>query len=489
VLKPGLLRRISSGRRALRSAGVRFAVLYAAVFGLSAIVLAVSLWYSTVGLINQQTETAIRGDAQMLARHFDQGGLPALSQTIRNRLAENINGDALYFLSDPPGNRIAGNLSRWPSGLDEAHSWYKLPVERFGSHTVALLRFYDLPGGYRLMVGRDLRTRARLGHILREGLLSALSAMLLLGIIGAVVIRSLFARSLADISETTRAISRGDLTRRVPRTRDGDEFDQLAETINEMLDRITRLMDGVRQVSNAIAHDLRTPVARARARLEDAALHAKTAEELRAAMERSTADLDNVMNVFQALLRIAEVEAGARRSAFTEIDLAPVLADMKEFYEADADERDITLIGRWDPQLLIIGDREMIQQAIANLLGNALKFSPAGGVVTLLAVGDETSVQIVVTDHGPGIPEIERPRAVERFYRAEAARNSPGSGLGLALVSAVAQLHYGLLRLEDNQPGLKAVLALPRLVAAPERPSPTRQAGENGFEGIQRDQA
>ena len=462
------MQRMQRGKHALRSAGVRFAVLYAAVFGLSAMVLAVSLWYSTVGLLNRQTETAIRSDAQMLARHFNQGGLPELSRTIRNRLAASITDNPLYFLSDPLGNRITGNLSRWPQGVVKPRFWYRLGIDRFGTHTVALLRFYELPGGFHLLVGRDVRTRARLGHILREGLLSALSAMVLLGLIGAVVIRSLFTRALADISETTRAISRGDLSRRVPRTRDGDEFDQLAETINEMLDRISRLMDGVRQVSNAIAHDLRTPVARARARLEDAALHAKTADELRAAMERSTGDLDNVMNVFQALLRIAEVEAGARRSAFAEIDLAPILADLQEFYEAAADERDVILVGRWDPRLVITGDREMIQQAVANLLGNALKFSPASGVVTLLAVGDESSVQIVVTDQGPGIPEIERPRAVERFYRAEAARNTPGSGLGLALVSAVAQLHNGLLRLEDNAPGLRAVLALPRL-APPNR--------------------
>ncbi len=469
MLRNRLLQRMQRGKGLLRSAGIRFAILYAAVFGLSATVLAVSLWYSTVGLLNRQTETAIKLDAQTLARHFNQGGLPELSRTIRNRLSGSVSDNALYFLGDPSDNRIAGNLSRWPPGVVKPRFWYRLNVDRFGTQTVALLQFYKLPDGFHLLVGRDVRTRARLGQILREGLFSALSSMVLLGLIGAMVIRSLFTRALADISETTRAISRGDLSRRVPRTKEGDEFDQLAETINEMLDRISRLMDGVRQVSNAIAHDLRTPVARARARLEDAALHAKTADELRAAMERSTGDLDNVMNVFQALLRIAEVEAGARRSAFAEIDLAPILADLQEFYEAAADEREVMLVGRWDPQLNVIGDREMIQQAVANLLGNALKFSPSGGLVTLLAVSDDSAVRIVVTDQGPGIPEIERPRAVERFYRAEAARNTPGSGLGLALVSAVAQLHNGLLRLEDNEPGLKAVLELPRLAPRSDR--------------------
>ena len=208
---------------------------------------------------------------------------------------------------------------------------------------------------------------------------------LLLGTVGALAVRSLFRMTLADVSATAAAISAGDLTRRVRVGGRGDEFDRLAETINDMLDRIGRLMDGVRQVSNAIAHDLRTPIARARARLEDATAHASGEADLRAAIERAEADLDGVIAIFQALLRIAEIEAGARRSAFADLDLAPLLLDLADLYGAAAEERGQRLVPAIPARLPAYGDRDMIQQAVANLLDNALKFSPGGGAIRLAA--------------------------------------------------------------------------------------------------------
>jgi signal transduction histidine kinase len=267
---------------------------------------------------------------------------------------------------------------------------------------------------------------------------------------------------IQDIAATTRAISRGDLTRRVPKTGDGDEFDELAEIINDMLDRITRLMDGVREVSNSIAHDLRTPITRARTRLEDAAIHASSPDELKTAIERATDDLDGVVAVFQALLRIAEIEAGARRAAFAKIDLAPLLEDIDDLYHAVAEERGLTLRTTIARPLLLLGDRELIQQAVTNLLENALKFSPPGSVIVFRAVLAGNIIEITVADHGPGISEGDRLRATERFFRAESARSTTGSGLGLALVSAVAQLHNGTLTLSDNHPGLRTLIALPQ---------------------------
>jgi signal transduction histidine kinase len=227
-----------------------------------------------------------------------------------------------------------------------------------------------------------------------------------------------------------------------------------------MLERIALLMDGVRQVSNAIAHDLRTPITRARARLEDAAEHAGSEAELRAAVERAVADLDGVTAVFQALLRIAEIEAGARRSAFAEVDMGPLLADLAELYGAAAEERGLALVLDVPDTLSLLGDRELIQQAVANLLDNAVKFSPRGGRIVLSAMALGRQVRVCVTDQGPGIPEADRGRAADRFFRGEQARNTPGSGLGLALVQAVAMLHDGTLLLEDASPGLRAVLTL-----------------------------
>ncbi|WP_297489949.1 HAMP domain-containing sensor histidine kinase [Acidocella sp.] len=446
----------------LRSAGRRFAVLYALMFGLSSCILAFSLWYSTIGLVQRQVEGAIRSDVATLTAlaAAPSGGLAALQGAIAERLTAPADLGGIYLLTDDQGRRISGNLDAWPKSLTQMDAWYQLPVSRAGHASVALLRAEALPGGAKLIVGRDVEVRAELWHVLRNGLIWTGFLMVILGLLGAVVIRSMFRRMIRDISITSRAIAKGDLSRRLP-LGVGEEFDELAVIINDMLDRISRLMDGVRQVSNAIAHDLRTPVTRARTRLEDASLHASTPEELRAAIDRAILDLDGIVGVFEALLRIAEIEAGSRRAAFALVDLTQTLWDMDELYRAVAEERGLHLRTIIAAPLPVLGDRELLQQAIANLLDNALKFSASGMVIDLSAQLEDNVVEIVVADRGPGIAPGDRKRATERFYRGEAARSTGGSGLGLALVSAVAQLHNGTLQLCDNQPGLRAVISLP----------------------------
>ncbi|HTU52859.1 MAG TPA: HAMP domain-containing sensor histidine kinase [Acetobacteraceae bacterium] len=452
--------RVPAHPRFLHSAALRFAAVYVLLFGLSALALAIFLWWQTAGVLDRETDNAITADVQSLAVRWNQGGLAGLIITIENRLAENVDDNAIYLLVDPRLQRVAGNLAAWPTSLPLDRTWAELPIERAGIRSLARVRRYNLPGGFHLLVGRDVQVRAELRDLLTGALLWALLVVLVLGLAGAVVIRGLFRRALADVSATAAAISAGDLSQRVRISGRGDEFDRLSETINEMLERISRLMDGVREVSNAIAHDLRTPITRARSRLEDAALHARTETDLRAAIERATADLDGVVAVFQALLRIAEIEAGARRSAFAPFDLAPLLADLVDLYSAVAEERGISLKLQSPERLALFADRELLQQAIANLLDNALKFSPPGGVVRLSAEVVSGMAAISVADRGPGIPSADRARAAERFFRGEAARHTPGAGLGLALVQAVAQLHGGSLVLADNLPGLKAVLRL-----------------------------
>jgi hypothetical protein len=448
-------------RRWTRSAGVRFGLVYASVFGLSTVALAVFLWWSTAGLLDRQTEAAITADVQGLAERYDEGGLLALEETIEQRLMGNIDDDAIYLLVGPNYHRLAGNLDYWPNRVTVGIDWDRMDIERAGHRGMAEVRRFELIGGFHLLVGRDVEVHAQMARLLTDALLWSAGVALLLGTIGTLAVRSLFRMTLADVSATSAAISAGDLTRRVRVSGRGDEFDRLAETINDMLDRIARLMDGVRQVSNAIAHDLRTPITRARARLEDAAAHATGEAALRAAIERAQTDLDCVVAIFNALLRIAEIEAGARRSAFADVDLAPPLLDLAELYGAAAEERGQTLVTGIAAGLPAYGDREMVQQAVANLLDNALKFSPAGSTIRLTArVQPGLGTRIEVADQGPGIPAEDRDRATERFFRGESARSTPGSGLGLALVQAVATLHQGTLLLEDNQPGLRAVLTL-----------------------------
>jgi signal transduction histidine kinase len=457
-------------RGLFRSAGFRFGAIYALLLAISATGLALFLWWATAGLLERQTQAAINADAQGLSERWAEGGLSSLIVTIEDRLAQNVDDDAIYFLADRNMRRVAGNLERWPANVTTQGPLYELQVMRAGMRSLANVQRYDLPGGFHLLIGRDVQVRAQLRGLLTDAMLWALLVVMLMATAGALVVRNLFRRTIANISATTAAIARGDLTKRVTVAGRGDEFDQVAEVINDMLDRISRLMDGVRQVSNAIAHDLRT-------RLEDALLHADTPETMRAAIERATADLDGIVAIFQALLRIAEIEAGSRRSAFTRIDITPLLAEVEDLYGALAEEQGISLVARTPAEAPAYGDKALIQQAVANLLDNAVKFSPPGGTVRLTATSGAT-VNITVSDEGPGIPPEERAKATDRFYRGESARSTPGSGLGLSLVAAVAHLHGGELRLEDNNPGLRAVLVLPTPEEAEPRPA-TLQANHD----------
>jgi signal transduction histidine kinase len=447
----------------LRSASLRFAALFGLVFAFSAIVLVVFLWYETAGLLDRQIEAAINADAQGLVERWSEGGIPALLLTIQERMSENVDDDAIYDVADPFGNTVGGNLGRWPAQVDSKDTFYELTVVQADTRSLAEVRRYDLPGGFHLLVGRDVRGRVELRRLLTSTLFSSVLVIAALGAVGALIIRNVFRRMVAEVSATADAIAGGDLTPRVRRSGRGDEFDRMAESINTMLERIARLMDGVRQVSNAIAHDLRTPITRARARLEDAAAHANNEADLRAAVERAISDLDGVTAVFQALMRIAEIEVGARRSAFADVDLGPLLADLAELYGAAAEDRGLTLQLVVPDTLSILGDRDMLQQAVCNLLDNAIKFSPEGGGITLEAGLVDRHVHISVADRGPGIPEADRLRASERFFRGEQARSTPGYGLGLALVQAVAALHEGSLTLADASPGLRATITLPAM--------------------------
>ena len=446
--------------RLFRSAGVRFGVIYASLFGISAASLAAFLWWSTAGLLERQTEAAIESDALSLSERYAEGGLPGLIDTIRQRVDGNVDDDAVYLLADGNYEPQAGNLNVWPPQLTLDLQRDEIRLMRSGMSALALVRRYELAGGFHLLVGRDVEAKSQLRRMVQDAMVWAAGIAIALGSVGAWAVRGLFRATLADVGATAAAIGMGDLSRRVRVTGQGDEFDVLAETINDMLERIERLMGGVRQVSNAIAHDLRTPITRARARLEDAAAHAQGPDELRAAVERAVVDLDGVVAVFQALLRIAEIEAGSRRSAFARFDAVPMLHDMAELYEAVAEDNRQGFVAALPAALPMFGDRDMVQQAVANLLDNALKFSPTGGTITLSAEPEPGGVRIAVADQGNGIPAKDLARATERFFRGEQARSTPGSGLGLSLVQAVATLHGGSFVLEDNAPGLLAVMHL-----------------------------
>ncbi|WP_144300119.1 sensor histidine kinase [Elioraea rosea] len=451
--------------RLVRSTGFKLAALHAVLIVVSAVALSAFFWWSTAGYLNRQTDLAVRTDVQLLTARWHAGGTEALAPAIEQKLAEDADDEEIYLLTDQVGRVLAGNIEQLsPSSLHEG-DWHEGPILRDGQATVGRIYALDLPDGSRLLVGRDVKQRLELRELVGNAVLYGTLLALILAAIGGLLVRRLLQSRLAPVAATATAIGHGDLSHRVPLSGADDDFDHLAETVNAMLDRIGVLMDGVREVSNAIAHDLRTPLARLRGRLEEA-LEQTDAANLRAAVERGIAELDGIIGVFQALLRIAEIEAGARRSAFAGLDLAALLADAGDLYGAAADERGLVFVVDLPPSLPMVGDRDMLLQAAANLLDNAIKFTPPGGQVRLAAARRGGDIEITVSDSGPGIPAGDRGKVVERFYRAEASRGTPGSGLGLALVQAVAQLHGGTLAFEDAGPGLRATITLP----APEKP-------------------
>jgi signal transduction histidine kinase len=450
----------------LRSASGRFALLFTAFFAAAATAAAMVLWWNTAGALDRQVEAAIRADATALVERFRAGGQATLVAAIEERIALDVQNESLYLLQGFDGAMIAGNLEGWPSAVEEEFAWLRMPLLRDGTASEGRLLRIDLAGGLRLLVGRDVAEKLRLRALLSEGIAWAASSSAALALLGAWMLRRALEDRLRPVYGTAEAIGAGDLTRRVPLSEREDEFDRLGATMNAMLDRIAQLMAGVRGVSDAIAHDLRTPIARARAKLEEALAEAPEDAPLRAAVEQGIADLDNITRIFQAVLRIAEVEAGSRRAAFAPLDLVPALADVVELYEASAEAAGQTLTAALPAQLPLVGDRDLLLQAVANLLDNALKFTPPGGHVRLSAAVEPGSVVIEVADDGPGLPAAQRARVGERFFRADAARSTPGSGLGLSLVRAVAVLHGGALLLADTEaartpPGLTVTLRLP----------------------------
>ncbi len=424
------------------------------------------LWWNTAGALDRQVDAAIRADATALAERRRAGGIPALIAAIDDRLVLDVQNEALYILVMPDGRKLVGNLEAWPQEAEGELPWLRIPLQRDGATTEARLLRVDLGQGHRMLVGRDVAEKLRLRGLLSEGIAWAATASAAFAVLGGWMLRRALERRLSPVYRTAAAVGAGDLAPRVPLSERDDEFDKLGTTMNAMLDRIAQLMEGVRGVSNAIAHDLRTPITRARAKLEDALVTAQDEDALRAAVEQGIADLDGIVRVFQAVLRIAEVEAGGRRAAFEATDLVPMLTDMAELYGAAAEAREQRLEVTLPPRLPLVGDRDLLGQAMANLLDNALKFTPEGGTVALSARTEPGGVEIVVADDGPGMPDADRQRAGERFFRADAARTTPGSGLGLSLVRAVAALHGGLVALGEThpgaaRPGLKVTLRLP----------------------------
>lgn len=436
-----------------RSSAITLTLVYVTLGVVALSLFAFPLWYAWRVTVEEGRIELIKEDVQRFSEVFDRRGPNGLADFIGERVSLQIAGERVLLMTDPAYKRMAGNLDAWPKQVPPAPGVYTVSMTWMGQQTRVGLERATLPGGYNLLVGRDLSHFSPLENRFWFGLGASLAVLLGAGLLGGWLVRRAALSGIDNVSRGVTAIVQGELSHRLP-VGGGGEFDTLAATINRLFDQIEQLVHGVRDVSNSIAHDLRTPLAELRSRLEEIVVTRPTGEEVYDEVANAVEDVDRVIGIFNALLRLAEIDTGTRRSGFVEIDPTDLAAKAAEFYRPAAEIKGISLDFRGPAGAAIIsGDPLLLSQAVFNLLDNAVKFTPAGGHIHVEASAGEISV----ADDGPGIPDREKDRVAERFYRGDASRGTtPGVGLGLTLVSAIASLHGGRLELNDNHPGLKA---------------------------------
>jgi signal transduction histidine kinase len=372
-----------------------------------------------------------------------------------------IAGERILLLTDAAGHPLAGNLPAWPPKVPVSPGTYNTEINLAGRDESALVHVAAI-GPYRLLVGRDNVLFKPLQTRFWYGLSAAIAVLSIAGVMIGLITRHALMSRVDSIRRTVSAIIHGDLQHRLPTHVNEDELNTLSRTINGMLDQIEQLVHGVRNVSNSIAHDLRTPLAELRSRLEELSLIRPPREQTYAEIDGAVADVDRVIRIFDALLRLAEIDAGMRRSGFVSLDASDLAASAVEFYAPAAELKNIELRFSAAGPVFVSGDPVLLAQALSNLIDNALKYAPKNGIIEVAVRRVEGgSTEISVSDNGPGISAAERSKVVERFYRGDASRGTPGVGLGLSLVDAVAKLHGSTLELHDHSPGLRVVLVIP----------------------------
>jgi signal transduction histidine kinase len=450
--RPASPRRLSPGAAFIRAArrlvsthAFRLAGLYFAVFVLSVLGVLFSVYWASADFVERQTEATLNAEITGLSEQYAQRGLSGLVQIVAARSAGDRGDGMLYLVTNRDGRPLAGNITGWPVGQVAPTGSLSFPIEvsvngQTESHPARAVLF-EIPDGYRLLVGRDISDAAAFRERIKLTLLWSGLVALAIGLAGGALMSRNMLRRVEQVNRTAERVMAGNLSDRVPRRGTNDEFDQLAANLNGMLDQIERLMAGMREVSDNVAHDLKTPLARLRARLELALLGsgdpAGQAEAIRAAIDEA----DRLLATFNALLSRAAVE----------------------LYEPVAEGKGFSLRLDAQPGVRIRGDRHLLSQAIANLLDNALKYggSSDGGEIEVAVRRTERGGLLEIADRGSGIPESEREAVFDRFVRLEPSRSTPGNGLGLSLVRAVARRHAATVSLADNRPGLKVLLEFP----------------------------
>jgi signal transduction histidine kinase len=422
---------------------------------------ATPIQYAWHEIVEERSTERLREDAQRLENVLHNNGQDALRTVINTMVeAQQLDDEKFILLADRNLHRISGNLPAWPHDIPAASGTYTSDFTLNGRKVEAIMTRATLSNGDNLLVGRNTAKFQTVETLFWIGLIGAGVSVLVFGVIGGVLIRNALLAEIHEISRTASAIVAGDLSRRLQRHGSTNELDMLAQIINRMLEQIELSVQGIRNVSNAIAHDLRTPLTELRTQLEELSVTRPPPQETFAEIDTAVADVDRVIAIFNALLRLAEIDSGARISGFVPVDVVTVAADAVEFYQPVAELRGMTLTLAARAQIVMAGDPLLLAQAIGNLIDNALKYA-SHAIVVAVNVTPEDSICISVRDDGPGIADSEKAKVVERFYRGDASRGTPGVGLGLSLVAAVTKLHGGTLLLTDASPGLNATMQLP----------------------------
>ena len=440
----------------LRSSAFRITLIYVLLFGLSVSIILGFVYWSTIIYKTNQTDEDINAEIQALSQVYQAKGYPGLLTLLSERIEQQRPGDtSLYLLTDNQFRPLVQNISGWPKlAKVEKGDWLVFDFGVGDKEYSARARFVA-EDRFNLLVGKSMRDLATLKALVGRALVWGLILTLVLGIFGGLMMRRTLSRRLSSINQTSREIMQGDLRKRIDTRETGDEFDELASNLNSMLDQIEHGMEGVRRVSDNIAHDLKTPLARLKNKVDELKFELSGNDAHEAKIDQIVSEADGLLGTFNALLRIARIEYSEKRKSFETVDVNSILYDIQELYEPLIEERGQSLVVEIKKPMQIYADRDMLFQAFANLLDNAIKYTPEGGKIHIHSFQKKKLWNIEISDNGPGIPEKEYEKVVQRFYRIDPSRTTPGSGLGLSLVYAVLKLHKLDMTFHNNNPGLK----------------------------------
>ena len=448
--------------KTLTSSTFKLALIAIGTFGVIVSAIFSYVYLSTASYVRSRSDRAIMTEYLSLRGAYERSGRDGLIEVIQQRMADKSFADNVYILVDPSRAVLAGNLGTWPSTVAAAGGWteFRAPEPSPKTTNRRLLRamIETFPSGDRLLAGRDISDLDSFAEQIKAAVISGVALIFVLAAVASIGITRRTVGRIEQINATSRAIMLSGLDKRIPLRGSHDEWDRVAENLNLMLDRIETLMAEVKQVSDNVAHDLRTPLTRMRGRLEKAYHGERTAEDDQTLIGDTIADLDAVLRIFSSLTRIAQIETQARRGAFRTVNLAEIASEVVELYDAAAEQDGTHLAVVGDREVLVTGDRDLIFDAIANLVDNAIKHGRAGGHVVVANENIDGRPVISIADDGPGIPAGQYEHVFKRFYRLEHSRCTLGNGLGLSLVAAVARLHGARIEMRDNAPGFKLKL-------------------------------